>query len=220
MYASLPLSCPVRVVDSLLVARATPKSESRALPSTPTSTFCGEMSRCTMPNGLAVVVLQLVRRVEPREHVDDDAQADLRRQAHAALRRAREEAPEGVALHVLHDDVVALLALADLEDGHDVRVVDARREARLLEEHLDELGLAREVRVQPLDGDEALEAADAREAREIHRRHPAGRQLGDQLEPIEPSALSFDGDQLAQVTPLADGVMLPIMTPARLKRPS
>jgi hypothetical protein len=89
-------------------------------------------------------------------------------------------------------------------------VVDARGQARLLEEHLDELGLAREVRVEPLDGDEALEAADAGEAREKHGRHAAGRQLGHQLEAIEPSRLPLDGDQLAQVTPSADRVMPPL----------
>ena len=77
-------------------------------------------------------------------------------------------------------------------------MVDARGEARLVEEHLDELGLAREVRVQPLDGDEALEAADARQAREEHRGHAAGRELGDQLEAIEPLAVPLDGDELAQ----------------------
>ncbi len=110
----------------------------------------------------------------------------------ARARRRR----EGVALHVLHDDVVALLARADLEDGDDVRVVDPRGEARLLEEHLDELGLAREVGVKALDRDEALKAADAGEAPEVHGGHPAGRELGDELEAVEPSVLAFDGNEL------------------------
>ncbi len=147
---------------------------------------------------VVVVVLELVGGVEPREHVDDDAQAHLRRKAQARLRGAREQATERVALHVLHDDVVALVARANLEDGNDVRVVDARGEARLLQEHLDELGLARQVRVQALDGGEALEAADAREAREVHRGHAARRELGHELEAIELLALSFDCDELAQ----------------------
>ena len=89
-------------------------------------------------------------------------------------------------------------------------MVDARREAGLLQEHLDELRLAREVRVKPLDGDEALESADAGEAREEHGRHPAGRELRHELEPIEPLAFSFDGDQLAQETPSSDRVMPPL----------
>ena len=110
---------------------------------------------------------------------------------------ARDEVREGVALHVLHDDVVPLLARPDLEDGDDVRVVDPRGEARLVEEHLDELGVAREVRMQALDPDEALKAPGAGEAPEVHRRHPAGRELGDELEAVEPSPLAFDGNELA-----------------------
>ena len=86
--------------------------------------------------------------------------------------------------------------------------------ARLLEEHLDELGLAREVRVQALDGDEALEAPDARQAREVHRGHPAGRELGDQLEAIEPLAVPFDCDELAQ-RGVALGRLMPVAYTAR-----
>ena len=94
-----------------------------------------------------------------------------------------------------------MLALADLEDGHDVRVVDARGEARLVEEHLDELGLLREVRVQPLDRDEALEAGDAREAREEHRRHAAAGELGDELVAVEAFAFSVLREELGQGFP-------------------
>ena len=67
-----------------------------------------------------------------------------------------------------------------------------------------------EVRMQALDRDEALEAADAGEAREVHRRHAAGGELGDQLEPIEPSALALDGYQLAQGTASRQRVMAPL----------
>jgi len=89
-----------------------------------------------------------------------------------------------------------------------VGVVNARREPRLLEEHLDELGLARQVRMQALDGDEPLEAANAGETRQVHRGHPARRELGDQLEPIELAVLTLDGDELGQAIASA-----PIMTP-------
>src|SRR5262249_14751174 len=56
---------------------------------------------------------------------------------------------------------------------HDVRVMDARREARLVEEHPDELTVLGEVRVQPLHRDDAAEALLAEEARHVHTRHPA-----------------------------------------------
>ncbi len=145
---------------------------------------------------VAVIVRELVGGVQPREHIGEDAYRHVHRHALSALDRARDEVREGVALHVLHDDVVALLARPDLEDGHDVGVVDPRGEARLLQEHLDELGLAREVRVQALDPDEALKAARAGEATEVHGRHPSGRELRDELETVEPSVLAFDGDEL------------------------
>ena len=67
-------------------------------------------------------------------------------------------------------------------------MVDAGREARFVEEHVDELGLVGEMRVETLDGVEALKAGHPLEAREEYRRHPAARELGDQLEAIEPFA--------------------------------
>ena len=53
----------------------------------------------------------------------------------------------------------------DVERRHDVGVADARGEARLVEEHRDELGVLRELRVQALDRDRAREAAGPEEAR-------------------------------------------------------
>jgi hypothetical protein len=64
--------------------------------------------------------------------------------------------------------------------------MDARGEAGLVEEHLNELAVAREVRVQALDREKALKPADPFAPREIHRRHAAARQLGDQLEAVQP----------------------------------
>ena len=135
---------------------------------------------------LVVVVPELVRGVQAGERVEHDADDDGHRNALAARRGARQEARQRVALDVLHHEVVAAVAGADLEDGDDVRMVDRRREARLVEEHLDELLLAREVRVQALDGDEALEAADAEDAAQENGGHAAGRELGDELVAVEP----------------------------------
>src|SRR5207244_2972853 len=84
------------------------------------------------------------------------------------LRGAREHAREGVALDVVHHEVVAAVALTHLLDGHDVRMMDARREQRLVAKHLDELGLARQVRMQPLDGDEPLQAPAPAPVRALH----------------------------------------------------
>ena len=211
----LALELPGARRRELLVARATPKSVSRALPSMPTRMFCGETSRCTMPSGLPSSSVSSCAACSPA------STSTMMRARHVHRERAVRPAPsagdearEGVALHVLHDEVVALVARPDLEDGDDVRVVDPRGEPRLVEEHLDELGLAREVRVQALDGDEPLKAARAREAPEVHGRHPAGRELGDQLEAVEPPALAFDGNELAaQDFGSRAKVMATIMTP-------
>ena len=57
--------------------------------------------------------------------------------------------------------------------GDDVGVTDARREPRLVEEHRDELGVLRELRVQPLDGDGTREAHRTEQAPEVHGGHAA-----------------------------------------------
>ncbi len=64
-------------------------------------------------------------------------------------------------------------------------MMDARRDARLIQEHLDELFFARQMRMEPLDGDEALETADAGQARQEHRGHTTGRELTDELVAID-----------------------------------
>ena len=139
--------------------------------------------------GLALGVGELVRRVEAGERVEQDAERDRRREQGATLERAHREPGERVALDELHHQKVAGLAHPHLEDGDHVRVVDARGEPRFVEEHLDELLLAREVRVELLDGDEAREAARPREPAEEDGRHPARRNLADELVRIEPAAL-------------------------------
>ena len=63
----------------------------------------------------------------------------------------------------------------DVERRHDVGVADARGEARLVEEHRDEVGVLRERVVQPLDRDGAREARRPEEAPEVDGRHAPGR---------------------------------------------
>src|SRR3954453_17682221 len=109
----------------------------------------------------ALVVLELVRGVEPLERVDHDTQRDRGRNAIALARGARQNTREGVALHVFHHEVVADGTRSYLEDRNDVGMMDARGESSLVEEHLDELLLVLQVRVQALHRDETLEAADA-----------------------------------------------------------
>ena len=59
--------------------------------------------------------------------------------------------------HVLHRDEVLLVHRAQLEDLDDVRVVEARGELGLLDEHPRELGIVRQVRQDALHHEHALE---------------------------------------------------------------
>ena len=148
----------------------------RAMPSTPTRMFCGETSRCTRSSGCAVVVVQLVRGVQAGERVEQDAQRDRpRARARRRAGGARDDARERVALDVLHHQVVAVLARRRPR-GWARRAGDGCRAARRassrnISTNSCSLG---EVRVQPLDRDEALEAARRRRAAR-GRRSPCRR---------------------------------------------
>ena len=85
----------------------------------------------------------------------DDRERDRRR---VRRDRAPHEPRERLALHVLHDEEELAVGLHDVERRHHVRVADARGEARLVEEHRDELGVLGELRVEALDRDGAREA--------------------------------------------------------------
>ena len=56
-------------------------------------------------------------------------------------------------------------------------VNDSPREARLVEQHRDELGVGREVGMEALDRDFAREPGVPRQAPEVDARHPARRDL-------------------------------------------
>ena len=158
--------------------------------------FCGETSRCT--EELVLLVAQLVRCVEAGQRVEQDAQGNRLGQALTLRGCAGQEAGQRVPLHVLHHEEVAVLARADVEDGDHVGVVNARGEACLVHEHVDELLLAGQVRMQALDRDEALEAAHAADSPEEDRGHATRRELADEFVTIEPLAHveELDGGQV------------------------
>ena len=137
------------------------------------------------PHHLTHLVDELVGRVQPRQRIDHDAQHDRRRDTLVGVARQREQARERLTFDVLHNDVIASAALTDLDDRYDVRMVDARRESRLVEKHLDELALLRQMRMQALDGDEALEPADARKSAEKDNRHTSDGELANDLVTID-----------------------------------
>ena len=118
---------------------------------------------------LAVRAGGVVRGVEPREHVDQDRLRDGRRDRPAAHERG-----EGLARDVLHDDPEPLRAPHGVERGHDVGVLDARRQLGLVEEHGQVLAIG-DVRALALDGDDPGEALHAAEPAEVHRAHAPAR---------------------------------------------
>ena len=72
-----------------------------------------------------------------------------------------QEARERIAVHVVEDDEELSVERLDVERLDHVRVVNPRGEPGLVEEHRDELGVFRELRVQLLDGHGACEAHGA-----------------------------------------------------------
>jgi hypothetical protein len=119
-----------------------------------------------------------VRGVQALQGVDHHRHDEIERTlVAAALPQGRERR----TLHVLHHDVVVVALTADVDDGDDVRVVDPRRDARFVAEHVDEAAFFRQVRVQHLHGEEPLEPRFSCVTREVHRPHAAARKLSDDL---------------------------------------
>jgi hypothetical protein len=82
---------------------------------------------------------------------------------------------------VVHHQEVPVAVLAEVDDGDDVRVVQARRELRLVEEHVDELALVRQVLVHHLQREHPLKARLTGDARQVDLAHPSRGQLADGL---------------------------------------
>ena len=130
---------------------------------------------------LALRAGELVSCVQSRQRVEEDPQREVERQRPPHAPERAQQGLERRPLDVLHDQEEALFVLLDVEGGDDVGVPDARREAGLVEEHVDEIGLGRQVRVHGLDGDQPLEAARAERAAEAHLGHPARGDDADDL---------------------------------------
>ena len=130
-------------------------------------------------------VLHLVRFVQAGAGVGQHAQEHPRRDPEPLALARAVELRERVALDVLHGQVEDLVLLAEVEDLRDVRVLDARGDARFVEEHLLEAHVRRELREDCLDGDELLEAVFAPLPRDPDARHPALGDGAEQLVAIE-----------------------------------
>ena len=116
-------------------------------------------------------------RVQAVEHVAHDPAHHRRWHALVAGIRPLDQMRERVALDVVHHQEQIPFERNHVEGGHDVRVADARREPRLVDEHRHELGVLGEMRVESLDGDGSREPDLAEHAAEVDRRHAPRRDL-------------------------------------------
>jgi hypothetical protein len=152
----------------------------------------------------AVEVAQLVRVVEPGQRIERDAHPEARRHPGADLDHARHQLVEGLALEVFHHQIVAPRFDADLVGLHHVRVVEARDEAPLVEEHLAAAAVRREVFAQDLDDDQLLEPGRAPRERQVDVSHAAAPDALDEAK------LAERGERLLVVA-LADFVALGVV---------
>jgi hypothetical protein len=96
------------------------------------------------------------------------------------LGAAAQDLVEIRAVDELHRDVVGLADAAEIERLRDVAVRQLDGDLRLVDEHLDELLVLREVRMDHLERDVLLEPGDAGGLREMDLGHAADCDLADQ----------------------------------------
>ena len=121
----------------------------------------------------AVRVGQLVGVAETLADLVSDPCGGLDREVLALLLHRLRDALQVRAVDVLHDDEERIVTDADVEDLHAVRVRELRRQARLVQEHRDELLLLAEVREDALDRDLLAKALKALALGAEHFRHAA-----------------------------------------------
>ena len=162
---------------------------------------------------LPVLPAQLVGGVQALGRVGADAGAQLRRDAHPPLLGPAHHLAQRLAVEVLHGDPVGVVVLAEIEDLGDVRVVDAGRDPRLVEEHVDELIVLDQVRVDALDRDHLREAAGAVDPPQVQLGHAAPAELGEELVAAEAHRVIGPAGQRAHRN-------LPRVRPVAPERPS
>ena len=133
------------------------------------------------PERHPVRVGEVVGKVEPFGGALHDGDEDVGGNPLSGQARAVEDLPEVLSRQVLHAQEVVPPGLPEVVDPHDVGVVHAGREPRLVEEHLDEVRGGGEVRQHPLHGDDLGEALEALHQREEKLRHSARANDGHQL---------------------------------------
>jgi hypothetical protein len=152
--------------------------------------FDGEMSRWTSRSGWPPLSLALCACSSPsatlltmRAAIGQGRAGWPGQGRLAGLARPIEHVLDGDAVDVLERQEVVAVDLAEVEDVHDVGVREPRRDARLVEKHVDEglvVGILGEVRQDALDHALLLEPRRAEVAGEKHVGHASGGQVRQQ----------------------------------------
>ena len=116
-------------------------------------------------------------RVQSRARLGDDERSELRVERHVAAEQTTTQARSRLALQVLHRHEELAAFASELVHRDDVRVMDARDDARFIEEHRDERRLPREVRQDAFDDDRPLEAMRPLHTAKEDLRHSTTREV-------------------------------------------
>ena len=131
------------------------------------------------PQRPALVVGAAVRVVEALERLAHDMDAELERQRHLGARAPAEQVVQVEALDVFHRDEEPFALATQVVHLHDVCVAEARRQLRLVHEHVAEGRVLRQLR-QDLLYDAPPRGAQLRLlTRQVNLGHPA---LSDEIE--------------------------------------
>ena len=142
----------------------------------------------------SVQVALLVRVRERGADTEHDRERVLHRElGRGAPLHLAHDGAQVLALNVLHRDEVGAVDHAEVEHLHDVRVRERRRDARLVEEHLDEPLILVHRGQDPLDDGELLEAADAALDRQEELGHAPRCELAHERVPAELAGQPRDG---------------------------
>ena len=134
---------------------------------------------------LARHVAELVGGIEPLGGIGDQPPHRERIEP-LTLAPGTQHGEQRFALEVLHRDEVLPIGFAEVVDVDDVGMLHERGDARLVQQHVDERLLGRELAMHQLDDDELLEARRSALEGQLNLRHPTLTDPGNQLVPAEP----------------------------------
>src|SRR5262249_36004058 len=105
-------------------------------------------------------ILGIVRVGEALAHLEHDVERVRDRKPPAVGAKVLDDALQIRAVDVLHDDEVGRLGDADVEDVHDVGMLEMQRQPRLVQEHRNELLVPAQLGKDALYGDSLLETLE------------------------------------------------------------